>query len=607
MTAHRAGDFAEAIRIQSAEVEKQLRSGEKAVDSRKLLSLFHHSAGENDKALELLSEIHQLEPGEAEILENMGVVQRLLGKLDEAVKSLEAAFALNPRQSNICDALAHCYHSLKDTAQTQRFGRLSLQLKDETAAQQPILKAVPEGVPPTFENDQPAKNIISFSLWGSNPRYLKGALRNARLAWDIYPSWTCRFYCDDSVPAGVLRQLKKLGAEVVMRPRPESFFDGLLWRFEVIDDPEVTRYLVRDCDSVINVRERVAVDQWLRSDRWFHCMRDYPSHTEVILAGMWGGVSGALASLEEIKTAFHPDTAPTRTVDQILLRQVVWPMVRQSVLIHDSVYTGCLGSVPFPEFGELPGDQHVGQNEAAVRPEVPMDASLDEMRQQREVVVVSGLDEEATCLCSTLLEMIEGVISPEKADMNVLRRQAMEFAENCVEEEAQPDLARQTLVSAVRAVAEAHGSESKQVAFRGSASDLYEISNFCAKEGFRLLCVLRDPRDTASSRRYTQVSDCEELAETWVRQLKALGKINYARPGSVEIVRYEDLNPERLSKTMGRLARYLERPSKVRVILEAPEIDSGKPLPRQLKKVIERIAGSYLEKLRYPPSEKTES
>jgi hypothetical protein len=32
------------------------------------------------------------------------------------------------------------------------------------------------------------------------------------------------------------------------------------------------------------------------------------------------------------------------------------------MLIHDSIFQPCLGSVPFPPFGALPAGHHIGQN-----------------------------------------------------------------------------------------------------------------------------------------------------------------------------------------------------------------------------------------------------
>ena len=52
------------------------------------------------------------------------------------------------------------------------------------------------------------KKIISFSLWGSNPKYTIGAIRNAELTPIIYPGWVSRFYCGLSVPINIINKLK---------------------------------------------------------------------------------------------------------------------------------------------------------------------------------------------------------------------------------------------------------------------------------------------------------------------------------------------------------------------------------------------------------------
>jgi hypothetical protein len=49
-------------------------------------------------------------------------------------------------------------------------------------------------------------------------------------------------------------------------------------------------------------------------------------------------------------------------IDQDILSDTVWPSIRPSILIHDSIFTGTVGGIPFPPFGELPAGWHVGQN-----------------------------------------------------------------------------------------------------------------------------------------------------------------------------------------------------------------------------------------------------
>ena len=51
---------------------------------------------------------------------------------------------------------------------------------------------------------------------------------------------------------------------------------------------QVDIYISRDLDSRINSREAAAVEEWLKSDRDFHFMRDHPLHGTTILGGAWG-------------------------------------------------------------------------------------------------------------------------------------------------------------------------------------------------------------------------------------------------------------------------------------------------------------------------------
>ena len=52
------------------------------------------------------------------------------------------------------------------------------------------------------------KNVISFSLWGNNSLYTRGAINNADLALDVYPGWVCYYFCNSCVPDEIIKELK---------------------------------------------------------------------------------------------------------------------------------------------------------------------------------------------------------------------------------------------------------------------------------------------------------------------------------------------------------------------------------------------------------------
>lgn len=255
------------------------------------------------------------------------------------------------------------YLGLRDDA--RGYGKLSLQRADARHGQAVTCPALATA-PPAWRADQPHRNIIAYTLFGDSPRYCESAIANVQVAAELFPHWRCRVYLDDSVPSLVHQRLADAGAQVIdMSGSARDGVHPLMWRFLVVDDPEVDRYLIRDADSLLSEREQVAVEQWLDSGRWFHHIRDNATHTELILAGLWGGCRGALPPLKPLMQAWLAGQSDvTRFADQIFLREQVWPTLRQSVLSHDEWFD-FHDARPFPAHPKIRWQTehfHVGSN-----------------------------------------------------------------------------------------------------------------------------------------------------------------------------------------------------------------------------------------------------
>ena len=195
--------------------------------------------------------------------------------------------------------------------------------------------------------------LISLSLWGTDPKYLTGALRNAELAAAIYPGWRMRFYCGSSVPEAMVARLQAFSYVEVVAMQEPGDWRASFWRFYPAAEAGVSVMLSRDADSRLNARERAAVDTWLRGDQDFHVMRDHPEHNLPILGGMWGVRNGLLHNLRHLIDAFPK--SDRWQVDQEFLTRVVAPMVCDQWLEHDEYYA----RKPFPMAAV--GRQFVGQ------------------------------------------------------------------------------------------------------------------------------------------------------------------------------------------------------------------------------------------------------
>ena len=179
------------------------------------------------------------------------------------------------------------------------------------------------------------RQVISYSLYGSNPRYIQGALENAVLAKKLFPNWEMRIYHDRSVPQKYLNELEMRG--VLLIDTTNMIYgkgNKMNWKLVVAADKRVDRFIFRDIDSRLSMRERVAVEEWIQSEKHFHIMRDHPSHGSYpISGGMWGAVKGALHNIEH-QLNKHKDN--DYIADMHWLKQVVWPIAQKSSMQHDA-------------------------------------------------------------------------------------------------------------------------------------------------------------------------------------------------------------------------------------------------------------------------------
>ena len=83
------------------------------------------------------------------------------------------------------------------------------------------------------------KKVITFSLWGSNPDYTLGAIKNAILAKMYYPEFECWFYIhQNTVPYEIIDNLSKLdNTRIIFKTGDLNTCKPMMWRFEAIDDP----------------------------------------------------------------------------------------------------------------------------------------------------------------------------------------------------------------------------------------------------------------------------------------------------------------------------------------------------------------------------------
>lgn len=216
---------------------------------------------------------------------------------------------------------------------------------------------------------------LSFSLWGNKPIYNVGVVKNAELWKTIYPEWQMVVFYDNTALEETIKKLNEMSVMTVDMSNRNIY--GMFWRFFAVDLLNSEYSIFRDADSRIGLREKLAVDEWLSSDKSLHVMRDHPYHripcgnNEMgILGGMWGIKSKTIPLTYYIEN-YQFKSVNNYGQDQAFLKYVYnFLLMNNDLLVHDEFFS----NKPFPikrENGRFIGER-IDENENPVTDDYKM-------------------------------------------------------------------------------------------------------------------------------------------------------------------------------------------------------------------------------------------
>jgi tetratricopeptide (TPR) repeat protein len=284
-------------------------------------------------ALALAEELARRMPNVARLDKAVIATLSNMKRYDAAIGQAFQYIVRHGEDLTILDALKVAHFYTGKTEQAIEYGQRAIELRDNEACREPPPVAV------TVPDTAPAgSNVLSFSLWGPQPFYSYGAMINVVLAGKFYPGWACRYYVDASVPKPCVAFLRDNGADV-RNIEDEYPGVGLFQRFLVMNDAEVGRFLVRDCDARLSAAEARLVQDWIDSGHPFHVVRDHVLHNELMIGCLWGGRTDCGIDIVALMKRYFK-FGPTAKYghDQRMLGLMLWPLIRSRCLVHDKHY-----------------------------------------------------------------------------------------------------------------------------------------------------------------------------------------------------------------------------------------------------------------------------
>ena len=173
------------------------------------------------------------------------------------------------------------------------------------------------------------KKIISLSVWGTNIRYLLGALKNAKLAETLFPEWLVFLYISEE-SYFYFKNISLSNTTIILIKN--DMLDGSFWRFYPFFEHD-GYVLSRDADSRLSLREKRVADEWIVSGKTFSIIKDHPRHFDFpMLAGMWGARTPLDESLKSRMLSYTG--RHNYLIDQEFLSREIWPIASQNCFIH---------------------------------------------------------------------------------------------------------------------------------------------------------------------------------------------------------------------------------------------------------------------------------
>ena len=180
------------------------------------------------------------------------------------------------------------------------------------------------------------KHLIVYSLYGDNPRYTVGAIKNAALIHHL-PDFTARFYVGESVPSWVISTLECFDNVEIWPMMGAEDCRAMFWRFYALAELNYDYILIRDCDARFNARELAMHREFVESGKEFHIIKDHPTgHNYSISGGLFAAKQIALHDIHKLISAWEPKNRYGD--DMLFLEKMIFPRVAGNALIHDEYY-----------------------------------------------------------------------------------------------------------------------------------------------------------------------------------------------------------------------------------------------------------------------------
>jgi hypothetical protein len=164
-------------------------------------------------------------------------------------------------------------------------------------------------------------NVFSFCIYGSERNYYEGLLENVQIIRTFFPDFDIYVYKGLCDPTWTFE-----GVKVIETNREGAI--NMMYRYLPLTFAKIG--FVRDADSRITERDRWTIQEFLKSDKKYHIIRDHVFHKSKIMGGLFGWKQSIELS--------HPLEAEYNYGDdEAFLASSLYPRIWKDALVHTNI------------------------------------------------------------------------------------------------------------------------------------------------------------------------------------------------------------------------------------------------------------------------------
>lgn len=168
--------------------------------------------------------------------------------------------------------------------------------------------------------------VFSFCIYGTERNYYDGLLENIKIIQEYFPDFEIYIYKGECDSSWIFE-----GKRVRVIETNSSGLVNVLYRFLPLGEIDVG--FVRDADSRITERDRWCIQEFLKSSKKYHIIRDHYWHRSKIMAGMFGWKK---ICSEKINIPLSDNLV--YGFEEIYLSNIIYPLIKSETLVHTNNY-----------------------------------------------------------------------------------------------------------------------------------------------------------------------------------------------------------------------------------------------------------------------------